>query len=391
MSHRATHSREVELVNEVLESTAYFNNRFTRRFEETFAEVHRKRVAIFVNSGTTAIDLAVHALKRLYGWRDGDEILVPAVTFVGTVSPVVRMGLKPIFVDVDTEHFDIAVDQIEAHITPRTRAIIPVHLFGQIAEMEGVMAVAEQHDLRVIEDACETMFVKRNGKIAGAWGDAACYSTFQAHMLATGIGGLVATDDDAIAVKVKALMNHANASYELSYEDGKPRWSSSFEEVPQGSFGETYDDIGYSFRASELEAAIGVAQMEHWEEILGAHVRNGERLRQNLADLGDRIQLPSARQGNEHGWFRFACLLSDESIDRDDFARHLLAAGYPCRWIFQVVNQPIYQEMFGVSEADYPGAELVNRRGIQLYCHADLEVEEMDGLSEAIHAYFDRH
>jgi dTDP-4-amino-4,6-dideoxygalactose transaminase len=387
-----TFERESELVNQVLASRQYFNGDLTRTLENGIAAVHKKRVATFVNSGTTAIDLAVHALKRLQGWQDGDEVLVPAVTFVGTVTPIVRAGLRPVFVDIDTEHFDIDVDEIDRHLTSRTRAIVPVHLYGQIARMERVMEIANAHGLSVIEDACEAMFVSRNGKMAGTWGDVVCFSTFQSHLLATGVGGFVATDDEQIAVKMKQLANHGMKSYELTFDDdGGARWKSAYYDVPQGSFGELYDDIGYSFRATEFEAAVGVAQLERWEEIVAIHQRNAERLKQNLADLGDRLQMPYAREGNVHGYFRVACLLLDNKIDRNDLARTMLSAGISCRWIFQVIDQPIYEKLFGDLESQYPCARLVNQRGIQLLCHSGLTIEDMDYCSDVMQSYFSSH
>lgn len=392
---RPASPREAELVNEVLKSGQLFDYVFTRQFEEAVARVHEKRIAIFVNSGTSALDLAVHSLKRLRGWQDGDEVLIPAVTFVASLTPLIRMGLKPVFVDIDPEHFDLDVSQLERHITGRTRGIMAVHLLGQICQMEEVMEAAGAHRLGVIEDACETMFVRRNGRVSGSWGDMVCFSTFMVHMISTAIGGFVATDDVELAEKAKQLANHANSSYKVKFDDdGLPVWDSSYNRTtgrPRSSTGETYDDVGYSFRASELEAAIGVAQMERWEDILAGFQRNGERLNENLADLGERLQLPKPRAGNEHGYFRYGMVIKDPAIDREDFARFLNQHGISATRIFPLINQPIYREMYGDLERDYPGAALVNRNGLMVSCHDGLTFDDMDFTSEVIHDYFAQH
>jgi CDP-6-deoxy-D-xylo-4-hexulose-3-dehydrase len=376
-------SRELELVTEVVKSGVIFDGAFTRRFEEMVAAAHGRRLAIFVNSGTSALEMAVHALKRQRGWRDGDEVLVPAITFVATVNPVIRLGLKPVFVDVDPLHFDIDADQLERRLTPRTRAIMPVHVFGQPARMERVMEFARLHDLAVIEDSCETMFVHRHGKVVGSWGDVACFSTFQVHLISTGIGGLAATDDERLAVVMKSVANHGMDSYELRWQDGHPRWRT-------GARAWGYDDAGYSFRATDLEAALGIAQMERWPEIVGAYQRNAARLADSLADLQDHLQLPSVRDGSEHAWFRYGIVVKNPAISRDDLLEFVAGHRVFAWYLLPLLNQPVYQKLYGDLQPDYPVAANLNRNAFYLGCHVGLSLEDMDYLSEVVHSYFAR-
>jgi perosamine synthetase len=377
-------ARERELVLEVLDSNVLWtgdNGEKTSQFEEGVARLHDRRLAIYLNSGTTAIQIALAALKRLRGWDDGDEILVPAVTFVGTINPVIYNNLIPVFVDVDPEHFDMAPDQIEQHITPRTRAIVPVHFLGQPCMIERIMEIANAHDLVVIEDSCETNYVKRNGKVVASWGEIACFSTFMVHMLQTGIGGFVLTDDIPLAEKMKQLINHANPSYRLSFDGDRPVWTSR-------SDGSGWNDVGYSFRVTEMEAAIGVAQLERREEIVGAYQRNAERLTENLSDLRGQLQLPFARPGGEHSYFRYALTVKDPKRNRDGLMEHLAAHGIPVKYNFPLLNQPVYVERFGDLEPRYPVAASVNRDGLLLGCHVGLNLDDMDRQSELIHQYF---
>ena len=158
-------------VNEALNENRLSRGRFTDRFEREFAELHQVKHALFCNSGTSALQIALAALKEVYGYKDGDEVLVPATTFIATSNIVLQNNLKPVFVDVDPYTFNMAPYQIKSAITERTRAIIPVHLFGLPADMDKIKQIAYSHGLQLLEDSCETMFASANGKSVGSWGD----------------------------------------------------------------------------------------------------------------------------------------------------------------------------------------------------------------------------
>jgi perosamine synthetase len=181
--------KEKRYVNKVLETGRLSYGPFLKRFEKEFAEAHGARFAIMVNSGTSALEMAVACLKDVYCWKDGDEVLCPAVTFVASSNVILANNLMPVYVDVDPRTYNIDPDQIEKKITKRTKAIMVVHLFGQPAAMDKIMRIAKKHRLRVIEDSCETMFAKYKGKSVGSFGDIACFSTYVAHILVTGVGG----------------------------------------------------------------------------------------------------------------------------------------------------------------------------------------------------------
>ncbi|MBI2097310.1 MAG: aminotransferase class V-fold PLP-dependent enzyme [Candidatus Sungbacteria bacterium] len=177
------------LVLKVLDSGRVSYGPFLERFEEKFAKLHGRRFAVTANSGTSALQIAVHALKELGGWRDGDEILVPALTFIATPNVILQNQMKPVFADVDPRTYHINPAEIEKRITKKTRAIMPVHLFGVSAEMKPIMAAAKKYKLRVIEDSCQAMGVKHRGQPVGSAGDIACFSTYAAHLITTGVGG----------------------------------------------------------------------------------------------------------------------------------------------------------------------------------------------------------
>ncbi len=207
---------EKQYVQEALDAGRLSYGRFTAAFEEEFARLHGCRFAIFCNSGTSALQVALHALKEREGWADGDEVIVPALTFVATVNIVLQNRLTPVFVDIEPDYYAVDPALIEAKITPRTRAIIPVHLFGQPADLVAITTIARRHGLRILEDSCEAMFVHYRDRPVGAWGDAACFSTYVAHLIVTGVGGLMTTNDGDLAVMMRSLINHGRDGIYLS-------------------------------------------------------------------------------------------------------------------------------------------------------------------------------
>jgi len=175
--------------------------------------------------------MAVACLKELHGWHDGDEIIVPAVTFVATANVVVDHNLKPVFVDVDPVTYNIDPARIEKKITRKTRAIMVVHLFGQPAEMDPILKIARKYKLKIIEDSAETMFVKYKGKPVGSFGDIACFSTYVAHPIITGVGGVVATSNPKYAAVLRSLANHGRDNIYISIDDDKGKKGKQLQQI----------------------------------------------------------------------------------------------------------------------------------------------------------------
>src|SRR5687768_1588968 len=169
---------ERKYLDEVIASNRLSYGPMTARFERDFAELHDCRYSVFCNSGTSALHIALAALKERHGWANGDEVIVPALTFVATSNIVLHNGMVPVFVDVERDTYNLDPRLLEEKITPRTRAIIPVHLFGLPCDMDPILEVARRHDLRVIEDSCETMFAGYKGRKVGSLGDIGCFSTY---------------------------------------------------------------------------------------------------------------------------------------------------------------------------------------------------------------------
>ena len=374
-----------EYVNDVLDKNRLSYGEYTQRFEREFARLHDRRYAIFCNSGTSALQVAVHALKEQYQWKAGDEVLVPAVTFVASSNVVLQTELKPVFVDVEPDHVGIDPAQLSKHLTRRTRAIMPVHLFGQPCDMDPIMSFARSHDLRVIEDSCETMFVHYKGRPTGSWGDVACFSSYVAHLIVTGVGGFATTNDEGLATLIKSLMNHGRDNIYLSIDDDDTKDKDVLKQMVARRF--SFIHVGYSYRATEMEAALGVGELARYQEILGRRQENAHYLTSGLADLTRYLQLPSVRAHAEHAWMMYPIIVKD-GVDREALLLHLEMAGIETRHLMPLINQPVYRKLFGDLEPQYPVAARINRRGFAIGCHQGLQRRDLEHIVDTFHRYF---
>lgn len=371
-----------EYIEQVLDAGRLSYGPFCQRLESDFARIHDSRFGILSNSGTSALQVALQALKEQHGWADGDEVLVPAVTFVATVNVVLHNRLKPVLVDVESDYYGINPDKIESALTPRTRAIMPVHLFGMPCDMTRVMEIADNHELKVVEDSCETMFARHAGRMAGSFGAIGCFSTYVAHMLVTGVGGLCTTSDPDLAVLLRSLVNHGRDGIYISIDDDDDPERRSM--LLERRF--KFDRIGHSFRITELEAALGCAALdEEWEEMVAVRRRNASYLTQALESLDDRLQLPRLRPDTEHSFMMYPLVLRDEP--KRELVAYLEERGIETRDMMPILPQPCYQGVLDIEPGRYPNAEWIDRSGFYVGCHQDLGQAELDHLVETLAAW----
>lgn len=370
--------KQRELVNKVLDEGRLTYGPMHKKFEEKFAKMHNRKYAILTNSGTSALQVSLHYLKDEYGWEDQDEVLVPSVTFVATVNVVLQNNLKPVLVDVNPNYFDIDVNKIEQAITDKTRAIIPVPLLGHPCEMDKIVEIADKYNLRIVEDACETMFVSENGHPVGSRGDIGCFSSYLAHIISTGVGGFITTNDKKAHDDMRSMIWHGRDNVYLNIDDNKK----DKKELIKGRF--RFNRIGYSYRVTELEAALGIGELEKAEDIIVSRQGNATYLIDKLRGLKDFMQLPEVREDSEHAWMFLPLIIYGN--DRDDFMLYLEERGVQTRTIMPLTNQPVYKNLF--NEDDYPVAKYINNHGVLLGVHQYLEVEDLDYLVDVIRKYF---
>lgn len=380
-----TSSKAKQLVNQVLDSNRLSYGNMSRRFEREFADIHESRFAVLSNSGTSSLQVALQTLKELHGWADGDEVVIPALTFVATCNVVLHNRLTPVLVDVEPALYGIDVAKIEPVITSKTRAIMPVHLFGQPCGMTSIKAIAHHHGVSVVEDSCECMFVKHAGHMTGSWGDIGCFSTYVAHLLTTGVGGLATTNNPDYAKKMRSLVNHGRDGIYLSVDDDKGATGDELKEIISRRF--KFDSVGHSYRITELEAAIGVAQLDTWEEMISERIVNAAYLSSRLEDCESWLQLPTKRENTEHAYMMYPLVLRHESSAR--FSSYLEERGIETRGMLPLTNQPVYQAW--CNEDDYPVAKWINKSGLYVGCHQDLTADDLDYMIDIIKAYAHEH
>jgi perosamine synthetase len=363
-------------VNDVLDTGRLSYGPYSVAFENKFATLHGCQYGVLSNSGTSSLVVALQAAKEYYGWNDGDEVIVPALTFVATVNAILHNNLTPILVDIEADYYNIDVTQIEAAISPYTRAIIPVHLFGQPANMPVIMGIAQRHELIVIEDSCETILAEIEGKVVGSWGDMACFSTYVAHHLVMGVGGITTTNNPILERLLRSLVNHGI----------------DLDQLPNGAdYDPTYlarrfsfTRVGHSFRITELEAAIGCAQLKHILDTVKVRQRNAHCLTKQLSRLTPLIQTPAIRPNATHTFMVYPLVMAYD--DKAGIMAWLVENDIEVRDMVPLTNQPCYRGLF--DENDYPVAKNINHRGFYVGCHQGLCDADMIGLGEIIQRYF---
>ena len=377
--------RAKQLVNEALDSNRLSYGPFLQKFEKLFAQAHHTKFAIVSNSGTSALQVALQALKEAHNWSDGDEVIVPAVTFVATSNIVLHNKMIPVFVDIEPNYYEIDPALIESKITSRTRAIIPVHLFGQPCDMDPIVKIAQKYNLKIIEDSCETMLATYKGRMVGSLGDISCFSTYIAHLLTTGIGGLSLTNNPDYAIRMRSLVNHGRNSIYISIDDDKVS-GKELQEVIENRF--SFVSVGHSFRITELEGALGVAQMEELPEIVRKRRENAAYLINGLKELDTYIQLPKTRPCTDHSFMMFPIVVRSES--KTDVVNYLEQNGVETRDMLPLINQPIYQEMFQINPKDFPVAHWINQSGFYIGRHQDITDNDLNYMVKLNKNYFDK-
>ncbi len=380
-------AREKYYLQQVISSSRLSYGPMSERLEREFAKLHDCKYAIFCNSGTSALHISLAALKERYGWQDGDEVIVPAVTFIATSNIVIHNRMIPVFVDVDAKTYNIDPKLIEARITPKTRAIIPVHLLGLPCDMNPILDIARRYKLRIIEDSAETMFATYKGKKVGSFGDIGCFSTYVAHFIVTGVGGFATTNDPELAVMLRSLMNHGRDSIYLNISAGQGLKGEKLFEMVSKRF--SFVHIGHSFRCTELEAAIGLGQLERSDRIIKKRKENALYFMDRLKLLKDEIQLPDIPSDREHAFMLYPIVLHRRP--KQELVNYLEERMIETRDLFPLLNQPVYRKLFGEDlQKQYPVAKWLNNSGFYIGCHQYLSNDERKYVADTILSYFER-
>jgi perosamine synthetase len=340
-----------------------------KEFEELFAKRHHVKHALAVSNCTTALHLALVAL----GIGAGDEVLVPAFTWVSTANAVAYCGATPVFVDIDPITFNVDVDKIKEKITPRTKAIIPVHLFGLCANIDAIKAIAPE--LKIVEDGACAAGSALNGQPAGSLGDIGCFSFHPRKSITTGEGGMLTTNDDALAEKLNMLRNHgASISEEQRHKGPRPYI------LPE------FDMVGYNYRMTDIQGAVGVVQIKKLDTFIDERQKWADYYNEQFKDI-PWIRIPLYDAAYKHGWQSYV-LFIDETIapiKRNDLMEYLQQQGISTRPGTHAVHMlGYYSRTYDIKPGDYPGAFAANEYSMSIPLHNKMVAEDYEYVVNAI-------
>ncbi len=325
--------RERELVAEVLASDVLAMGQFGQRFEAGIAAVAGRVEGVACSSGTAGLHLGVRALEI----GENDEVITTPFSFVASANCLLYERAVPRFVDIEEESLGMDPGQVEAAATGRTRAVLPVHVFGRLCQIDPIMSIARRRGWSVIEDACEALGSSIGDRPAGSFGDIAVFAFYPNKQITTGEGGVVVTDDPTLAETMRSLRNQGR--------DADGTWL-------------RHVRLGYNYRLDEMSAAIGVAQLERLEELRAGRARVAATYEHEL-DGNDWVRLPKAGADERVDWFVYVVRL-DAEIDRDVLIGRLADRGVASRPYFSPLHlQPFYRRTFGFKPGDFPITERV--------------------------------
>jgi perosamine synthetase len=350
-----------------------------REFEEKWSAFTGAKHSIAVTSCTTGLHLSLAAL----GFGPGDEAIVPAFTWIATANVVEHLGGKVVFCDIDLNTFNLDVAQLESKITPRTRAILPVHLFGLSAHMEPINRIAKQHGLWVVEDAACGFGSRYQGQHVGTLGDTGCFSFHPRKAITTGEGGMITTQSDTLAEKLRRLRDHGAAMSDLQRHLGARPYLLA-----------DHPDAGYNQRMTDIQAALGSAQMDRASDIIAERQRLAARYDQAFAKL-EWLQTPVKPQGYEHGYQSYPCLFEPQRVTaaaavgesaqiravneiRNAWMDQLQQLGISTRPATHAVHMlTFYRQKYGLTPEDFPNSFAANDCSISLpLFHGMTEAEQ---------------
>jgi len=331
-------------VLDVLSSSALSLGPRLPAFEQAVCRAANSRHAIAVNSGTSGLHLCVRAA----GISDGDEVITTPFSFVASANCVLFERGKPVFVDIDPLTYNLDPAQIEQAITPRTKAILPVHVFGRPCNLSEVTRLASKHGLTIIEDACEAIGARYKDVPVGTFGQTGVFAFYPNKQLTTGEGGVIITDDDDVARLCRSWRNQGRADTEGWLE---------------------HDELGYNYRLSDINCALGISQIARLGEVIEARQRVAELYDAALESIPEVIAPPIDEPQCRTSWFVYVVRLGDEfgRPERDQVMAHLRKHGIGCRNYFPPIHlQPLYQRMFGHRPGNFPITEHISDRTIAL-------------------------
>ncbi len=361
-------AKEIEAVCEVLRGPDLSLGPKLTEFERAFTSYIGSKRAVAVNSGTSGLFLSMLSMAI----APGDEVITTPFTFIASAASIMMAGAKPVFVDIDPENLNIDPAKIEARITARTKAILPVEVFGSPAGLDRIAEIAQKHNLPLIEDSCEALGSELNGKKAGTFGTMSVFGFYPNKQITTGEGGMILTNDDYLADMCVSLRNQGRG------RDGT--WLG-------------HDRLGYNFRLSDINCALGIVQLSRIDQIKAKRRQVAKWYQQMLAD-DPRLIVPTEPDGCDMSWFVFVVRLTDgvTSDHRDRILQAMRNENIQVGNYFPPVHlQPFMVEQFGYKNGDFPVTEAVSKSTIALPFHNNLTEDEVAIVCKTLKEVLDKN
>jgi len=377
-----------DLIKKILDTEWVSCGKYVREFEEGFANLIGSKEAEAVNSGTSAIVLALSVLYD-FGAKRGDEIILPALSFAATGNAVLEAGFKPVFVDVKKATLNINPAQIEKVITKKTRAILPVHLMGKPADMDAIRKIAKKYNLYVIEDAAEAHGAVYKGNKVGTLGDMAAFSLYLAHMISTIEGGIIVTDNSQFAEIIRSLRSHGRSCKckVCLLNLGSNYCPQRFQHGYDTRF--VFERIGYSVKMNELEAAVGLGNLKIYKEIFKRRRRNLLLTKERFKKFRPYLTTIEETKDEVIGPHAFPMIVQKNTyFNRNQLVEFLEKNGIEARYLFSSMPTQCKGFAFlGYKMGDFPNAEYIGDNGLHIGVHQDLGKEHIDYFIETINRF----
>lgn len=348
---------EKKAVSEVIASGMLAQGPKVSELEAAFASYCGTKYALAVNSGTAAIHAALHAA----GVNAGDEVITTPFSFIATINPILMQGAKPVLVDIDSDTFNIDVTKIEAAITPKTKAIVPVDLYGQPCDWNEIRAIARTYNLKLIEDACQAVGARYGEERTGSLGDLGCFSLYATKNIMCGEGGVITTDNEQYANSIRSFRQHGMVA---PYE---------------------YEGLGFNYRMTDLHAAIAIEQLKKADSFTASRQMNAELLDHRLKDVAG-VRLPRVNDGRTHVYHQYTILLEDSvTISREEFIERLRDKGVGAGVYYpKALHMYPHIAALGYKLGDYPVAERIAQRVVSLPVHPRVTEGDIEIIATAI-------
>ncbi len=364
---------------EVLKSGWLMQGSKVKTLEENFAQYTQSRFASACSNGTSALHLALEALRL----KPGSKVIVPAFSWLSTANAVLYANLEPVFCDISLETFNISITELEKLISPEIKAIIPVHQFGNPAEMQSITALAKKHDIKIIEDAACAMDAKIGNTFAGTIGDSGTFSFHPRKAITSGEGGMVLSQNEALDKILKSLRNHG-----FSDENGENEFDISSK----------FSQLGYNYRMTDIQASLLISQLKRAPAMHIERQKVAKEFSEKLKNI-KALRLPTQQENTTHGWQSYVCLVSPEEPTlqnisknkhhRDSLIKSLETAGIQTRFgSIAIPETNFYSGKYSIAHGSYPNALIAQQTSIALPIYDTLTPSEIDYITSKLTEYF---